>query len=318
MYTIFHGGFACDNCRDSKSFPEKVMGNILDDLNIEYETEVHFKWCTFTIDNKQYNGYYDIVIESMKIIIEMDGLFHYRETDFESLETIKLKDEYKTNLAVENGYKIYRVNCGYLDQSQKYEWTKDNIIKTLGDVFDLSIIDWKDVYQRSDKPIIHIASKLWNEGYTTAYISNKLHISVGCLVDVLNRGHKLGICTYTKEESNMRASYIRTLKHNKYIKMIKDGKVTGVLWDLNIFSDNYKKKYNLPMSRANINRVLRGDSHTTIGGELFIPITKEEYIELLKLSDIVTDNGAGNDEEIFIKTEPRYVRLLFPDYMINS
>ena len=311
---LSHGGFACDNCRDSKSFPEKVMGNILDDLNIEYQTEVRFEWCVFEIDNKQCNGYYDIVIESMKTIIEMDGLFHYKETEFGSLEIIKLKDENKTKLALENGYKIYRVNCGYLDQSQKYKWTKDNILKTLGNVFDLSTINWDSIYKRSDKPIIQTASELWNEGYSTNYITSKLHVSVSCLVDILNRGHKLGICSYTKEESNMRAGYFRTYNHNKYLKMMKDGKITGVLWDFNIFIANYKKKYSLPMSRSSINRVLRGESHATIGGEIFIPITKEEYINLLNLPNVVTDDGIGNNDDIFIRANPEYVRLVFPNY----
>lgn len=311
MYTLFYSGFACDNCRDSKSFPEKVMGNVLDDLNIKYETEVRFDWCVYELEGKKHYGCYDFVIETLKTIIEMDGLFHYNSTDFDDVENIKQKDKIKNELAIANGYNIYRIDCGYINQSEKYDYVKNNIIKILGNIFDLSNINWNNVFLRSDKPIIHTASELWNAGYSTNYIIDKLHISNSCLIDILNQAHKIGICTYTKESSNNRASYFRTFRHNKYLKVLRNNEIIGVLWDLNVFSKNYIDKYNLPMNRININRVLRGDAKTTIGGETFEEITKDEYIQLLDMPNIITDDGLGCSDNALIQIYPKCYDLIF-------
>lgn len=311
IYTVNQlslNGFSCNNCRDGKSYPEKLMYNILKDLDIQFETEVHFDWCNYQINGKNYYGYYDIVIESMNIIIEMDGALHYKESNFGPLNIIQEKDKYKNILAECHGYKIYRIDCNYDSQRIKYEYTKDSILRTLSNVFDFSNLDWDDLNRRSDKPLLIEMCDMWNNGYATNYICKTLNISNSTLIEYLNRGNKIGICSYTKEESNDRSLYFKSIKYNKYIKAIKDGKLIGVFWDVNIFCKKYVEKYNIPISRSTINAVIRGQCKSSIDGIIFQIITKEEYASLLSTIGIITDDGVGNNEECLVRVFPEYLK----------
>ena len=53
------------SCNDGISYPNKLMFNLLEQLEVEFETEYSPDW----IGNRKYDFY----IPSMKLIIEMDG-----------------------------------------------------------------------------------------------------------------------------------------------------------------------------------------------------------------------------------------------------
>ena len=43
--------------------------------------------------------------------------------------------------------------------------------------------------------------ELWEIGYGVKHISNELHLSVNTIDKYLKRGVKIGLCSYTKNES---------------------------------------------------------------------------------------------------------------------
>lgn len=95
-----YGSIGCI-CSDKKSYPNKFIYNLLDQLHIDYIYEYSPEWAK--------NKFYDIYIPSESLIIENNGLQHYRkEGSFSktSYEEIASNDNFKKELAKQNGIKI--------------------------------------------------------------------------------------------------------------------------------------------------------------------------------------------------------------------
>src|SRR5690606_762241 len=102
----FKGGYVCPRCSDGISYPEKFMMNVLDQLNIMYETQKTFIWSQ--------KRKYDFYIPSFNCIIETHGQQHYRDAFHyfdggATLEETQLNDLLKENLAKNNGIDKYIV-----------------------------------------------------------------------------------------------------------------------------------------------------------------------------------------------------------------
>lgn len=86
------------SCSDGKSYPEKFVVNLLEQLNIDFETEYSPKW----IKPKRYDFY----ISDLNMIIETHGKQHYSsKASFKSIggRTFKeeqLNDKYKREMAL--------------------------------------------------------------------------------------------------------------------------------------------------------------------------------------------------------------------------
>ena len=67
--------------------------------------QAKFEWCK----DKRYLPF-DFSIESLKLIIEIDGPQHYRQvSNWQSPEITQARDKYKTQKALENGYTVIRI-----------------------------------------------------------------------------------------------------------------------------------------------------------------------------------------------------------------
>lgn len=66
------------SCSDGKSYNEKFMFNVLEQLNIPFETEFTSDWCKYEYKNKIRQGRYDFLFElnNKKYIVETDGRWH--------------------------------------------------------------------------------------------------------------------------------------------------------------------------------------------------------------------------------------------------
>lgn len=125
-------------CGEGISYPEKVMVNILNQLNINHIYQLSkttFKWCN--------NYRYDFYLPDYNCIIEINGEQHYRDcTGFSySLKEIQNNDKHKKELALINSIKSYIViDC----RKSELTWAKRNIIKSeLNEILKISNIDWK-------------------------------------------------------------------------------------------------------------------------------------------------------------------------------
>jgi len=216
MEQLTRNGLSCSNCSDNISIPEKFARAILNQLQLEYVTQKIFTWAK--------NKKYDFYLNNQNIIIETHGLQHYEYIGRgKSLKKEKENDELKYNLALKNGIKEYIIiDCRY----SNFEWLKENFIKSLKDYFDISKIDWQDIYNNSMKNYMLEACKLYNENLKLSYICELLKLSQTSIRNYLKIGTSLKLCNYDPKEI-----------------MHKVGKLKGIKVDQYDLNDNYIATY---------------------------------------------------------------------------
>ena len=130
-------GAKCPTCKT------KTESKLLEKIKIIYptiQTQFRTNWCK----NKKTDRClpFDFVIEKYKIIIELDGLQHFKQvSNWQSPEEANKRDIYKMKCANQNGYSIIRLlqEDVYFD---KYDWLdelknniekikKDNIVQNI-------------------------------------------------------------------------------------------------------------------------------------------------------------------------------------------
>lgn len=195
-YDFYKYGICCKRCGDGVSYPSKIMYNLLCQLNIDFEPEKSdFEWL------KGYGYRYDFYIPHNNILIEVDGRQHKRESSgcFTSLNEQQLIDSEKDRLALENGFKIIRIDCEF----SNLEFIRKNILNSkLSNYFDLSNIDWKDCHKYSISSRVKEVCDIWNSGVkSTKEIADIMKIKTfGCISNYLKKGALLGWCDYNPKE----------------------------------------------------------------------------------------------------------------------
>lgn len=240
-------GLSCKVCGDGKSYPNKLMYNMLTQLNIDFISEYHDDWT----DGKFYDFYF--CIDDRIYIVEMDGSFHYDEI-YNSLEMQKKTDNYKDSLASEKGINLIRIDCNYTSIYKRFEYIKNNIINSpLSNIFDLSEVDFRkcDIY--ANMPIIKILSNAWNEGVRTL---EELSILSGCHKDkvsaILKKSSDLGLIEESKDEIHSilcRNGYEIAKEKQKAIKTSK-GRPVKILQTGEIFHSPAEAKRHYPGLKA--------------------------------------------------------------------
>jgi len=122
----------CQVCSDGFSYGEKFTYNLLKQLNLQVKRHKYFDWSKNVhseIESLCGNKEYDFYLKDYNILIETNGLQHYKECNFsrrsyyEESENDKLKEK----LAIENGIKEENyivIDCRY----SKFEYIKNNIL----------------------------------------------------------------------------------------------------------------------------------------------------------------------------------------------
>lgn len=167
---ITNRGFHCEYCSDGISIPEKFISNLLNQLDINFNTQLSktaFEWCG------RYK--YDFYIPSLNMIIETHGEQHYRDnTAFQrSLKEVQENDKFKKELALSNGIRYYiELDC----RKSTLEWLKSVAQQGLSRFFDLSNVKWDCIWEMCQTSNILKACELWNQRHTIYEISEKLNI----------------------------------------------------------------------------------------------------------------------------------------------
>lgn len=213
--TLLTSGLGC-MCKGGRSYPNKFMYSLLNQLHIEFIPEKSFCWSDRRV--------YDIYIPSLQCIIENHGIQHYSES-FQNVSNRSLKEErendfYKEKIALENGIENYIViDCRYSD----IDWIKAAILSSsLPSLlnFNESDIDWSCCDKFASSSIIKTACDLWNDGLLIKEISDKLNINRNTIVAYLKKGANLGLCDYSLEKSRKRADKDRNKnRRNKVIRL---------------------------------------------------------------------------------------------------
>lgn len=203
IYDLIHNKkYFCPICSDNISYPNKLMYEILQSLNIDFEREKTFSWS----DNKRYDFY----IPSLNCIIEMNGGQHYQDAFNRSVYEEQSNDVYKKNLALHSGdIKHYLViDCRISDYKYIYKnLCKENLLKEIGilnidiEKCDKNVRQFTSVYQQ--------VSELWNMGLSTTEISVKLNISKVTIGKYLKKATQFGLTNYKgRNDQNKRTKKI--------------------------------------------------------------------------------------------------------------
>lgn len=198
------------SCSNNVSFPEKVMGSVLKQLNIEFETQKIFSWS----NRKMYDFYFQF--NDDRYIIETHGEQHYNYTGF--LKTLKEEqenDKYKKQLALKNGIKEENyivIDCKKSDIAYIKENTLNSKLKVL---FNLDIIDWEKTQEDSIKNICKEICyfKKNNPNMTTREISKMFSLNQQTIIRYLNKGNKISWVKYNPKEE-IKNSGIKSGKMN--------------------------------------------------------------------------------------------------------
>lgn len=208
--SIIKSNYVCNNCSDGFSYPEKVMFNLLRELNSNFIYETSFEWS----NNKRYDFY----IPSLNIIIETHGMQHFEQTGRKGARTLKdeqSNDRYKYELAIVNGVKPENyiiIDCRYSD----FEFIKNNVLNSrLAELFDLSNVDWDIIWSNSQKSIVFEIVDLWDKGLSTMEISMLTKCGKYKVVNILKKASKMGICSYNQKESTSRSWKFKRLSKYK-------------------------------------------------------------------------------------------------------
>lgn len=191
-------GLSCRRCSMGFSYPERFMGNILNQLNIKYIPQFSPKWA----DNKRYDFMFKI--NNKKYIIEMDGGFHSSDNVFNGQtkeETLEI-DMLKNKMAKEHNYIMIRIDCNYERFENRYQYILNNILDSkLSKIFDLSIIDFELCNKNSYVSNVKTLVELWNNGiYGYENIKKYVNISRYTIRDYLKFASNCGLINMSVQE----------------------------------------------------------------------------------------------------------------------
>lgn len=181
-------GFSCPLCSDGVSFGEKYVASVLNQLEVEFETQKRFLWLN--------DRFYDFYLPTYNMIIEVHGLQHYSKEMGNwktTLEEQQENDRIKEYTAMENGISRYII----IDARRSDEnYIKENTILQLSDVFDLSKVNWNKCLETTMTSNIKVACDLWMNGLSVSEISKTMNMSTSAIRKYLKQGAKLNWCDY--------------------------------------------------------------------------------------------------------------------------
>lgn len=280
IYNVVKHGFSCPNCSVGISFPEKVIANILNQLNIEYRKDNVFKWSKDIVcKNKKLNGSkkYDFYIPELSLIIETHGNQHYdgsfQKLNGRTLEDEKENDRLKEKLAKENGIENYIViDC----RKSELEWIKNNIFKSnLPCLLNINKVNWTECQNSTFTTLVKDVCEAWENGIRPSRkISKIFNISITTVVKYLKRGSNLGWCNYDPihEKNN------NNKKRKKVVQLTMDDKF------IHEYESGKKASKETGISTSGISMVCSGKRDSVQG---FKWMYKEDYDRYLKENNLI-------------------------------
>lgn len=236
---VISQGFSCPKCSDGISYPNKFMFNVLEQLNIKFQTEYSPNW----IKPKRYDFYFEI--KNKKYIIEMDGGWHKIENNMggRTLEETRNIDKYKEDKARENGIEVIRIDS----IKSNMDYIKNNILQSkLSNILFLNEIDWLKCHIFSLSSRVRETSDYWNKGYNVTQITNIMKLGRTTINKYLKQATKLNWCKYDPVEETYKSGQMFGGKKKKsIIQFSLDGEyikewnsITDASNYLNISKDN--------------------------------------------------------------------------------
>jgi hypothetical protein len=203
--TIYRNHSISCSCSDKIPYPEKIMFNLLEQLGLDFQTQLSkaiFEWC------EDYRYDFSFIINNEQHVIETHGLQHYKDCTGQWKTKLNNQlniDENKRELALKNGIKYENyiiIDC----RKSELDWIKNNILKNnkLNKLFDLSVIDWLKAEEFACSNLVKIASKYKrnNPDLTSIEIAKLMKLSKSPIQKYLKKGNDLKWCTYNADKEH--------------------------------------------------------------------------------------------------------------------
>ena len=195
------------SCSDKKSYPEKFMTSVLDQLGVEYQTQYQPEYLNRLEEDGEWSQKKsDFYLPEYGLIIETDGKLNHEGGKLHSkskkpLEYYVEVDNWKDEQHLLHGLETTRIDCFKSDM----KYIKNNILNSeLNKIFDLSKIDWLKCEEFALCNLVKSVCDYWNndkkDWETTADLGKIFKISRDSIVDYLKKGTELGWCNYSGKE----------------------------------------------------------------------------------------------------------------------
>ena len=216
---VWKHGLACENCSDGRSYPERLITNLLDELELYFISQ-------FTIEG--YSYIYDFYIPKYNCIIETHGNQHYDKHGFgvinssraRTLEEEQINDKLKNDLAVSLGFTYIVLDC----RNSDFNFIKKSILSTeFCDVFDVNIrnVDFRNLHIKSVQSNYLKVCELYNKGVNIEDIEKYVHLSYVTITKYLRNGTKNGLCNYNGMENVINKLKEYNEKSKKLVRCIR-------------------------------------------------------------------------------------------------
>lgn len=262
---LYKCGFVCHCISDGISIPNKIMFNILQQLGVDFISEVNKAYGFIWMGNYLYDFYFKLNDEP--ILIEMDGFFHQFQED---------RDAIKTNLAIENGFKLIRIDCIY-SNTDAVDFIKNKILESeLSTLLPLDKVDWRQCRAVATTNLLMQVCDLWeNSGLSIQQMVKKFCVNRTTIRHYLQQGYKIGLCpSYNEQEARYRSCLERTIP----VAFIKNNHIQHVFSCAKEVEELSMKLFGVQCTRKGVQAVCNDEyySHRDLN---FKYITKEEYIQ---------------------------------------
>ena len=197
------------------SYPERFMISILSQAKIEYEHQFAPSWL--------YGKRFDFCIDSMNLIIEMDGLLGHGYYEWGSYQganrynkASKDIDEWKDKQAYIHGYSVIRIDCKKSD----YNYIKEKILNSdLKKYLNFEIIDFSLCERQSLSNLCKDICLYWetHKNLSCKEIGEIFNCATCTVTKYLKKGKEIGWCSYTVE-------YALEISHKKQKQYYKENR----------------------------------------------------------------------------------------------
>lgn len=264
-------GLSCPCCK-RVSYPNRVMYWFLTENNISFYNEKTFSWS----DNRKYDFY----IPKFNMIIEMNGIQHYKDCRHftrHSLEYEQENDLYKKEMAINNGIKNYiTINASKSD----FNFIKDNIVNSnLSLYINMESLNWLNVAKKSNENILKEISSLWNSGINdTSILSNMVGLSQAEMSRRLRQCEEYNLIEKYDKSLTMKngREKVTATQYQKYSKPIICNQNNMCFGNVSICEKTMSKIFSTSFYRSSIIKVIDGrcKKHK---GFTFSYITREQF-----------------------------------------
>lgn len=259
----------CPKCGDGYSYPNKMMFNILTQLNIEFIPEYSPDWIGLRK--------YDFYIPSINLIIEMDGeLGHgnrmHKNSKITKEESLEI-DIYKDEQARLHSIEVIRIDCIICS----LDYIKMNIENKLSNYLKIQKVNWLKVEEFALSNRVKEACDLWSNGIrNTDQIGKIMKIHYATISKYLNKGARISWCDYNP---------IQVQKDNgRDVGLLRSEPIICIDTEqIFISSQDCSRKsintFGTKLGQSNISLVCNGkqDNHKGLKFKKIKDLTKEEY-----------------------------------------